>query len=606
MQFRGARHRVRNAFSQSAFDAAGGSYAELAQALIRTVIIGSGVLYLSLVVSGVWPGAVPPAGDVRFATPSDLALLFRYGVLQLLVASAVLIWTWASPAANAPRRIIAIANDYLSITLALVFGGAVAAPFVVLLLWLTIGNGYRYGTAYLTAGAVASLGVLATAFALSGYWRNEPVMVIAFAAVSVLVPIYLFFMFRTLRRATESARVQEQARTQYLAVLSQQLRAPLTGMVSTAQLLLSRHQPPAEAEFTRTIKSSAESLLLIVDDLLHASLYDEQRGRTYHEDFDAQDLCSRLETMLQPLAREAGASLLVRLGAMPRQLRGDPNILMQILLGLGQQALRVPGTESVSLEIAEAKVEGAHIDLALTARHVAAPRPKTVVKRLRATLAEGQSRGPWGTVFARTLILMLGGKVDVGSEPGGETVLTATIPFELASTRLSQESAEIRPELPDPTAEATDPSSLLEAHRAVVDPLRILSVEDQRSNRITLQSILSKARHRPTMCSDPERALDYLANESFDLLILDIHLPGISGIELLASARALETGLNDALPVIFLTADLSPETSEEARSAGGTHVLTKPIGVKTLLEAIKATQEGTAGTQDDRPVRAAS
>jgi two-component system sensor histidine kinase RpfC len=128
---------------------------------------------------------------------------------------------------------------------------------------------------------------------------------------------------------------------------------------------------------------------------------------------------------------------------------------------------------------------------------------------------------------------------------------------------------------------------IYEAHRASTRPLYILSVEDQRPNRIMLQSILSKAGHRATMCSDPERALNYLLEESFDLIILDIHMPGLSGIEIVQRLRALEVTSEATMPVLFLTADLSQETLSTALQAGGTQVLTKPIRADLLLQAIE-------------------
>jgi len=589
-------HGVRDIFSRHAFDQQRGAYAEAAQGIIRLSIAPIIALYIAAIGSGTiavdltFPEDHQALGKLR----ANLHLLLYYTMLQALIAGGILFWILRSPQANTARRVFAISNDYITITAMLALGGRPMAPIFVVLLWLTIGSGLRYGPRYLLFGAAASLLALGVTIFTNSYWKAQPFIASTALMVALLVPGYIYVMLRTMRRAHHAEQVANQAKGQFLSVMSHELRAPLTGIIAMTQMLLARRQPASEYEVTQAIKSSSESLLLVVDDLLEASNADAARIRLSHEDFQIKAVAGRLEKMLLAPAREKGLALTVEVAAdVPELLRGDKHRLTQVLLNLLHNAIKFTSAGSVTLSISTQSRSARAVELRFEVRDTGKGVTDAFKTRLFEPFAQAdpslsRRHGGMGlgTTIARNLVEQMGGKITVEDNRGGGALFTAIIALDHATIRPEPASEIVITPGPYVKGDIVE-GDIYEAHRASTRPLYILSVEDQRPNRIMLQSILSKAGHRATMCSDPERALNYLLEESFDLIILDIHMPGLSGIEIVQRLRALEVTSEATMPVLFLTADLSQETLSTALQAGGTQVLTKPIRADLLLQAIE-------------------
>lgn len=188
---------------------------------------------------------------------------------------------------------------------------------------------------------------------------------------------------------------------------------------------------------------------------------------------------------------------------------------------------------------------------------------------------------------ARSLLQQLGGTLVVADDADRATLLKATIPVTslvAAPESISQGSDQV---MFDPYVE----------HQRVTPSLRILSVEDQRPNRLMLTAVLERAGHRATMSADPDRALTHIMEDQFDVIILDVRMPVMDGFELAKRLRALDDERRNT-PILFLTADLSEETMAGAAEVGALHVLSKPLRAERLLAAIASTR--TIARQPDQ------
>ncbi len=185
----------------------------------------------------------------------------------------------------------------------------------------------------------------------------------------------------------------------------------------------------------------------------------------------------------------------------------------------------------------------------------------------------------------RALVQQLGGSLVVADDADRATLLKATLPV----TRLLP--------APEPVSvNAVQPfGDLYVEHQRHTPTMRILSVEDQKPNRLMLQAILERAGHRATLSADPDRALSYLLDDRFDLIILDVHMPGLSGFDLAQKLRDLPDDRRHT-PIIFLTADISPKTMQLAADVSALHVLSKPIRAERLLAAIASARTATASS----------
>src|SRR3546814_19541627 len=121
--------------------------------------------------------------------------------------------------------------------------------------------------------------------------------------------------------------------------------------------------------------------------------------------------------------------------------------------------------------------------------------------------------------------------------------------------------------------------------------MRVLVADDQSANLMVLRRLLEKAGHRPQIVDDGEDVLTAIENQSFDAVIIDLHMPGVSGVEIMKQTRFLEAG-RKRTPIIVLTADATAEARLECERAGSSAFMPKPAIVQKLLETMSETPDG--------------
>jgi len=129
----------------------------------------------------------------------------------------------------------------------------------------------------------------------------------------------------------------------------------------------------------------------------------------------------------------------------------------------------------------------------------------------------------------------------------------------------------------------------------------VLVADDHAANRLLLQGVLQKAGHRVMTVEDGEVALDALVGGGFELALLDLHMPSLSGIDLLRQLRVMEAGSRARTPVVIISADATPESAQACRNAGARAFITKPFAAGRLLDAIAAILSGGDGEEQDNP-----
>jgi two-component system sensor histidine kinase RpfC len=187
-----------------------------------------------------------------------------------------------------------------------------------------------------------------------------------------------------------------------------------------------------------------------------------------------------------------------------------------------------------------------------------------------------------GTTIAKSLTELLGGRISVESEEGRGSLFRVEMPLTVVpdAALVAEEEGVSSSE----NVIAFDDPFL--RHRARMRSLRILVADDQSANVTVLQRILEKAGHSSVAVNSGEDVLDALAVEYFDAVIIDLHMPGLSGIEVLKHARVMQAGRRDQTPFIVLTADVTTDTVRECQDCGARSVLSKPVSVPRLLDML--------------------
>ena len=231
---------------------------EHGQALVRVVVLAIVVAYLKVVVEG-RPGVAEP-----------LRLSYSFLALEFVVAFAILGWLLMRPGVSHPRRVLGMVADYSLMGIGMFLLGELLAPMYVIIMWVTVGNGLRFGSRYL----YLAIGFAVLTFGLvmwgTPYWQTSPWLSWGLLAGLVAVPVYLSSLLRALVQATEAAKAANEAKSRFLANMSHEFRTPLNGIVGMSQLLMATPLSAEQRDSAQVIQTSAKSLQLLVDDVLAA------------------------------------------------------------------------------------------------------------------------------------------------------------------------------------------------------------------------------------------------------------------------------------------------------------------------------------------------
>lgn len=549
---------------------------EHGQALVRLAMLVLVVAYLQLVVSG----RPDIAQELRL---SQQLLAVEFGVCFLILA-----WLLARPGVSYPRRVLGMIADYTLMGVGLYLLGDLLAWMYVVILWVTVGNGLRYGPSwlYLAIGfAAVSFGaVLAT----TPYWQQNLWLGGGLLIGLAAVPLYLSSLLRQLVQATEAAQAASRAKSRFLANISHELRTPLNGILGMSELLSTTPLTSEQRDSAEVIRTSARALQMLVDEVLDLSSMEAGKFRRTDADFSLAELMRGIELMLGPGARAKGLAFGIKTGDdVPVQLHGDGNHLRHVLVNLMSNAIKFTDAGQVSLDVERLPREDGQgaAWLRFSVRDTGIGIAQSAQQRIfeafeQADGGRGRRFGGTGlgTTIAKALAEQLGGSIGLDSQPGKGSHFWVDLPFAV----------------PEPTVDQGNVIAFSDPfvrHRARVRPMRILVADDQSANLMVMRRLLEKAGHRAQVVDDGEEVLSAMEAQSFDAVVIDLHMPGGSGLEVLKQARFMEAGRRRT-PFIVLTADATPEARAECERAGAFAYLTKPVVVDRLLVQLAAIADG--------------
>ena len=516
----------------------------------------------------------------------------------------------ASPAPSDVRRWIGMLLDYSAMGGVMYLQGESASPLYAVYLWVTIGNGMRYGPRYLYSGT--ALGALSFALMMrtTPYWLQNPYLSWGLLLGLIAVPLYFASLLKALTHAIEDARRANLAKSRFLANMSHEFRTPLNGLSGMSELLASTRLDPEQRGYVETLQAASRSLLSLVEDVLDISAIEAGKLKLKQEAFALRDLLAEIDLVMRPQARAKQLDYVVEVdAAVPDRLRGDAGHLRQVLVNLLSNAIKFTPTGEVRLEIAaNGSPQGGSQRLRFTVTDTGVGIPASARAKLFEafeqadnSLSRKHAGSGLGTTIAKGLTEAMGGSIGFESREHAGSRFWVELPFELVAAEVSasvpaeQGASRLEPMPPSEAARNviafSDPFL---RHRARVRPLRTLVADDHAANRMVLQGVLQKAGHRVFVADDGEAALDALAASEFDLALVDLHMPGLSGVDLIRQLRVMEAGSPRRTPVVVLSADATPEAVQSCTTAGARAFLTKPFVVARLLDVIADIAAGTS------------
>ncbi len=568
---------------------------EHGQALIRLALLFVVLLFL---LGSDRAGARPPAYGQVMAM-----VAVGFGIGALLVA-----WIVAAPATSHPRRIVGMLSDYGLMGAAMAVMGGPIGWVYVLILWVTIGNGLRYGTRYLFAAMAMAALSFGSAVVLNAYWHANLSLGIGLWIGLIAVPLYLSGLLRDLTRATDAAMRASEAKSRFLANMSHEFRTPLNGLAGVSELLATTRLDQEQREYLATIRASTGSLLALVEDVLDISAIEAGKLKLTDQAFSLRALLDEIDLMLHPTARGKNLAYQSQVAdGVPDLLRGDPAHLRQVLTNLVGNAVKFTHRGSVRLDVERVAVAGGSgtARLKFTVTDTGIGIPEAARERLFEAFEQVDSRlsrdfggTGLGTSIAKRLTEAMGGTIGFESTENAGSRFWVELPFAL-ETRDAQADADA--DTDDPTrADRFDarsgsaPRAAVNViafsdpflrHRARVRSMQVLIADDHAANRMVLERLLQKAGHSVASVEGGEAVLEAVANVDYDAIVVDLHMPGVSGLDLLRQLRVMQAGA-PRTPVIVLSADVTPESIGDCRKAGAHAFLAKPVVASKLLDLL--------------------
>ena len=378
---------------------------------------------------------------------------------------------------------------------------------------------------------------------------------------------------------TKKAVQANQAKSQFLANMSHEIRTPMNGVLGMLELAMDEPLNDKVMDYLNTAKLSADALLSIIDDILDISKIEAGKICIEIIDCSLKQMLSEIDSLMCPQAEQKGIEFNVSIDSpVPEMIKTDPTRLRQCLLNLLGNAVKFTDSGHVHFRIAlNENKDGPVIrfDIQDTGIGVQSDKQKLIFETFTqadTTTTRRFGGTGLGLVITKNLAKLLGGTISLESKPGKGSTFTLTIPAgvdiveSLLMTEYNRDQTSIQ--------ESLDSSAKFSG--------RILVVEDDDVNLKTIIEMLKKLGLETEVARNGEEAVQKATGESFDLILMDIHMPVINGYEATETLR--EEGLK--IPIIALTASVMKNDLDKCLDAGCDMYIGKPVNYKKLFETL--------------------
>jgi two-component system sensor histidine kinase RpfC len=480
------------------------------------------------------------------------------------------------------RRIFGIFLDNISITIFLLQTQADGAILICFYLWVVFGNGFRYNIKYLIFSQILSVIGFATVIFENSFWKNNIDFSLSVIVMLVILPVYVGKLIRRMESARQHseemsliANKANQAKTLFLANMSHEIRTPLNGIIGVAALLESTQLSKEQANLTTTLKNSSGLLLTLLNNVLDLSKIESNKIEIHQSTFNLDDLLRECSNIFSYQLKSKKIKFELQHRYVNASFDGDQQLLKQVLVNLLGNAVKFTDQGFVKLIVTELQnlnqqtlIRFEVIDSGIG---IPAQDHQKIFENFEQVNNDAQSKFSGtglGLAISKSIVEVLGGKLSVDSEVGKGSRFWFDLWFEAPTIVNVDQVGDVQED-------------------STISPLKILVCEDDHVNQMILNKVLLLENHLVTLVDRADQMLDALEQESFDLVISDLNLGDMNGIEAIQLYRFMRPSDTNT-KFILLTADATtPDLKKSALDVGFDGFLVKPIHPNTLFNTIR-------------------
>ncbi len=429
-----------------------------------------------------------------------------------------------------------------------------------------------------------------------------------------------------MRLAKEQADEANRAKSAFLAVVSHEVRTPMTGIMGMVRLLLDSQINKEQKEFVQTIQESGDAMLTLLNDILDFEKIERGRMEIEQIPFDLSRIIQGVSTLMSGHAALKNIELKTKIDEnVPGSVIGDPNRLRQILLNLTGNAIKFTSEGAVTIRLSAEKTDHGLYKVRFAVRASGIGISPEGMKNLFTPFGQANTsitRKYGGTglglAICKGLVGAMGSEIKVSSKEGEGSVFHFTLEMRDANEapeelpEILNPNLDIEEETPpaeeEPVTEVPEPIEAEEENLSAAEKIeklentpRIIVVDDNEVNLKVILGFLNKIKCEATSFQNAEDLLDLIENTEdspCDLILMDIQLPRIKGDEATQKIRAMENPAIAAMPIIALSGNTSEEDQAKYRKAGLTAFVPKPIDPDNLIDMIANVLTGSLQTEE--------
>jgi len=478
----------------------------------------------------------------------------------------ILIWLLYDPSINKSRRLLGCCVDIISTTAALYINGNLAAPLFIVYLWVSFGNGFRFGTRYLFFSMTLSIAGYCFVLFTSDLWLTTHYFSYGLLVGLIVLPLYVASLLKSLRAALSKAEVANKAKSNFLATMSHEIRTPLNGIIGIIDILKQSKLDMNQQHYTTLLSKSSEWLLRVLSDGLDFTKMESDELIIDYSPTNLKEVLNNLSDVYSEIASAKTISFTYKADEkLPAAVECDKFRLLQVLNNLLANAFKFTSSGEIKLTVSCGEKVKGNIPILFTVsdtgKGISPDNFKTIFKPFRqATTSDSQNYGGTGLglTIASKIIKLMGGRIEVESSLGTGTTFSFQLRLKVTETLQANPSSE---------------NDLRINWKR--QPL-ILLVEDNEVNSDVAVNLLEHFGCEVTACSNGIKALEAVHTKKFDLILMDCQMPEMDGYEATKKIRQMHGYLSE-IPIIALTAHITVEDRKKCFEAGMVDYMGKPF-----------------------------